>query len=119
MYLNERYQIQRRHMAGHNKWSKIKRKKGANDEARAKQHSKAARAIEAASRACQGDKSDMRLQSTISAARAVQLPKERMERAIERGANPQMKTEGEEFVTRRYDGMVPAGSFHTFSANLQ
>eukprot|EP00581_Thalassiosira_minuscula_P012034 CAMPEP_0183729982 /NCGR_PEP_ID=MMETSP0737-20130205/31648_1 /TAXON_ID=385413 /ORGANISM="Thalassiosira miniscula, Strain CCMP1093" /LENGTH=290 /DNA_ID=CAMNT_0025962319 /DNA_START=361 /DNA_END=1233 /DNA_ORIENTATION=- len=96
-------------MAGHNKWSKIKRKKAANDVARAKDHTKAARAIEVASRACQGDRSDIQLQSCIAAARAVQLPKERMERAIERGANPQMAKDGGEYVVRRYDGMVPTG----------
>mmetsp|Transcript_7366 Transcript_7366/g.16703 ORF Transcript_7366/g.16703 Transcript_7366/m.16703 type:complete len:353 (+) Transcript_7366:109-1167(+) len=103
-------QIQIRHMAGHNKWSKIKRKKAANDVARLKDHTKAARAIEAASRACQGDMADIHLQSTISAARGVQLPKERMERAIERGANPHMKSEGEEYIVRRYDGMIPTGN---------
>lgn len=62
-----------------------------------------------ASRACSGDMSDIHLQSTISAARAVQLPKERMERAIERGANPAMKNEGEDYILRRYDGMIPTG----------
>ena len=97
-------------MAGHNKWSKIKRKKAKNDVARAREHTKAARAIEAASRLCQGDLADLQLQTTISAARSVQLPKERIERAIERGANPQSKSEGEEYLVRRYDGMVPAGS---------
>ena len=97
-------------MAGHNKWSKIKRKKAANDVARAKGHTKAARAIEVASRACRGDVSDLQLQSSISAARAVRLPKERIERAVERGANPHMKTEGEEYVVRRYDGMIPTGN---------
>ena len=104
------HQIQIRHMAGHNKWSKIKRKKGANDVARANTHTKAARAIETASRACQGDMSDIHLQSTISAARAVQLPKERMEKAVERGANPNMKAEGVDYVLRRYDGMIPSGT---------
>lgn len=97
-------------MAGHNKWSKIKRKKAANDVARLKDHTRAARAIEVASRNCQGDMADIHLQSTISAARAVQLPKDRMERAIERGANPHAKNEGAEYVVRRYDGMIPSGS---------
>ncbi len=97
-------------MAGHNKWSKIRHKKGANDVARAREHSRVARAIKVASRACQGDMADIHLQSAISAARAVQLPKERMEKAVERGANPHMKTEGEEYVVRRYDGMIPTGN---------
>lgn len=104
------HQIQIRHMAGHSKWSKIRHKKGANDVARAKEHSRVARAIEVASRACRGDMADIHLQSTINAARAAQLPKERMEKAIERGANPHMKSEGEEYVVRRYDGMIPTGN---------
>ena len=71
-----RYSLQiTRHMAGHNKWSKIKRKKAANDVARAREHTKVARAIEVASRSCQGDMADISLQSAVAAARAVQLPK--------------------------------------------
>jgi len=97
-----------RHMAGHNKWSKIKRKKAANDVSRARDHTKASRAIESASRSCQGDMADISLQSAVAAARAVQLPKERIEKAIERGANPNAKDELS--VIRRYDGMVPGGS---------
>ncbi|KAL3806393.1 hypothetical protein ACHAXA_001160 [Cyclostephanos tholiformis] len=96
-------------MAGHSKWSNIKHKKGANDVARAKEHSRVARAIEVASRACRGDMTDIHLQSAISAARTAQLPKERTERAIERGANPHVKAEGEDYVVRRYDGMIPIG----------
>jgi len=93
-------------MAGHNKWSKIKRKKGANDVARSTAHGKIARAIQAASRKCGGDMSNLHLQSTIAAARAVQLPKDRIEFAIDKGANPS-KYAGEELVDMRYDGMVP------------
>ena len=92
-------------MAGHNKWSKIKRKKAANDVARAREHTKVARAIEVASRSCQGDMADISLQGAIAGARAVQLPKERIQNAIERGANP--NTKDELAVIRRYDGMVP------------
>mmetsp|Transcript_17210 Transcript_17210/g.35937 ORF Transcript_17210/g.35937 Transcript_17210/m.35937 type:complete len:343 (+) Transcript_17210:394-1422(+) len=100
---------QNRHMAGHNKWSKIKRKKAANDKSRAAVHSKAARAIEAASRACNGDLEDLHLQSAISHAKSVQLSKERLQNAVERGANPQLRGEGEELILRRYDGMIPGG----------
>ena len=103
-------QLQIRCMAGHNKWSKIKCKKAANDVARHREHTRATRAIETASRACKGDMADIQLQSSISAARAVQCPKDRIERAIERGANPNAKSDGEEYVVRRYDGMVPASS---------
>lgn len=95
-------------MAGHNKWSKIKRKKAANDVARAREHTKVARAIEVASRSCQGDMADISLQSAVAAARSVQLPKERIEKAIERGANPNSKDDLA--VIRRYDGMVPGNN---------
>lgn len=97
-----------RTFAGHSKWSNIRHKKKANDVARAKEHNRVARAVEVASRGCKGDMSDIHLQSTMSAARAVQLPKERMERAIARGANPnQQKIDGEDNVVRRYDGVIP------------
>ena len=96
-------------MAGHNKWSKIKRKKGANDAARSTAHGKAAKAIQAASRECRGDMDDLHLQSTIAAAKAVQLPKDRIESAIERGANP-AKFASEELTDMRYDGVLPTKS---------
>jgi transcriptional/translational regulatory protein YebC/TACO1 len=96
-----------RNLAGHNKWSKIRHKKASNDKTRAALYSKASRAIEAASRSCSGDLSDLHLQSAIAAGRAVQLPKERRDKAIERGRNPNVK-EGE-LIVRRYDGMIPAG----------
>eukprot|EP00568_Trieres_chinensis_P008390 CAMPEP_0183291002 /NCGR_PEP_ID=MMETSP0160_2-20130417/567_1 /TAXON_ID=2839 ORGANISM="Odontella Sinensis, Strain Grunow 1884" /NCGR_SAMPLE_ID=MMETSP0160_2 /ASSEMBLY_ACC=CAM_ASM_000250 /LENGTH=290 /DNA_ID=CAMNT_0025451743 /DNA_START=46 /DNA_END=915 /DNA_ORIENTATION=- len=99
---------QRRTMAGHNKWSKIKRKKGANDAARAREHSKVARAIMAASRSCGGDVSDLRLLSAIKAARAAQLPKDRINGAVERGAKP--GSGDAEMVQMRYDGSVPTPS---------
>ncbi|KAL7467114.1 hypothetical protein ACHAXS_007376 [Conticribra weissflogii] len=100
---------QYRHLAGHNKWSKIKRKKAANDKLRAAVHSKAARAVEAASRTCNGDLEDLQLQSAISHAKSVQLSKERLQNAVERGANPHLRGEGEELILRRYDGMIPGG----------
>eukprot|EP00580_Thalassiosira_gravida_P001740 CAMPEP_0201604564 /NCGR_PEP_ID=MMETSP0492-20130828/4664_1 /ASSEMBLY_ACC=CAM_ASM_000837 /TAXON_ID=420259 /ORGANISM="Thalassiosira gravida, Strain GMp14c1" /LENGTH=317 /DNA_ID=CAMNT_0048068625 /DNA_START=189 /DNA_END=1142 /DNA_ORIENTATION=+ len=100
-------------MAGHNKWSKIRHKKTANDVSRSKQHAKAARAIEAASLACQGDLTDLALQSKLSAARSVRLPKERLRNAIERGANPRDARNNEgEYLVRRYDGMIPTDGDH-------
>ena len=59
---------------------------------------------------------DIQLQSSISAARAVQCPKERIERAIERGANPNAKSEGEEYVARRYDAMIHVSGGGTSSS---
>ena len=77
---------QRRTMAGHNKWSKICHKKCAKDVNRALVFSKASRKIIAASRACGGDMANLRLQSAIANAKALRLPKDRMQDAIAKGA---------------------------------
>ena len=93
-----------RSMAGHNKWSKIKRKKGAKDVDRALRFSKATRAIRAASRACNGDMTNLHLQSTIAAAKALQVPKDRIKDAI---AGQGGATTGTgDYTTIRYDGHV-------------
>ena len=74
-------------MAGHNKWSKIRHKKGAKDKNRALLFSKASRAIIAASRACNGDVTNLRLQSAISHGKAIRLPKDRIDDAIAKGTS--------------------------------
>ena len=94
--------LQIRSMAGHNKWSKIKRKKGAKDASRALRFSKATRAIRAASRACNGDMSNLHLQSTIAAAKAMQVPKDRIKDAIA----GQGGVGTGDYTTIRYDGYV-------------
>ena len=77
--------------------------------ARARAHSKAARAVEAASRRCRGDLDDVGLQSSLASARAVRLPRDRIDRAVERGADPSARDDGKNYEHVRYDGMVPAG----------
>ena len=62
--------------AGHSKWSKIKRSKGAKDVNRAKIFSKATRAIRVASRGCGGDIAKLHLQSAVQVAKALQVPKD-------------------------------------------
>lgn len=49
---------------------------------------------------------DLSLSTAISAARAVQLPRERIERAVERGADPSKRSSGGEVERMRYDGAV-------------
>lgn len=95
--------MQMRGMAGHNKWSKIKRKKGLKDVNRGLQISKATRAIRSASRACNGDMSNLHLQSTIAAAKAIQVPKDRITDAI---AVASSSHKNNEYETIRYDGRV-------------
>lgn len=99
-------QQQYRYMAGHNKWSKIKRKKGVKDQARSTQFSKASRAITAAARNCNGDLSNLQLQSAIAHAKSIQLPKQRIQDAIDKHA----KSKGEaDLMTLRYDAMMNVG----------
>lgn len=73
-------------MAGHSHWASIKHKKGAADAKKGKAFSKVARMITVAARRGGGDP-DMnpRLQLAISKARAVNMPKENIERAIQKG----------------------------------
>lgn len=95
-------------MAGHNKWSKIKRKKGVKDQARSTEFSKASRAITAAARACDGDLSNLQLQSAIAHAKSIQLPKIRIQDAIDKHLD---KSKGHaELVNIRYDAMMSVGT---------
>lgn len=93
--------IQKR-FAGHNKWSKIKHKKGAKDVSRAALFSKCTKAIRAASRACNGDMSNLHLQSSIAAAKAIQCPKDKIQDAI----NCVARGNVEENTHVRYDGFL-------------
>lgn len=90
-------------MAGHNKWSKIKRKKGVKDQARSTGFSKASRAITAAARTCDGDMSNLQLQSAIAHAKSIQLPKARIQDAIEKHQNSKGQAE---LLNMRYDCMM-------------
>lgn len=94
-------------MAGHNKWSKIKRKKGVKDQARSTEFSKASRAITAAARVCDGDLSDLQLQSAIAHAKSIQLPKIRIQDAIDKSLDK--SKDDAEFINVRYDAMMSFG----------
>lgn len=93
-----------RHFAGHNKWSKIRHKKGAKDKARASILGKASRAITVASRECRGDLTNLRLQSAISHAKAVQLPKDRIEEAISKATTK--SSSDQDLSNLRFDAMM-------------
>lgn len=73
-------------MAGHNKWSKIKRKKGALDAKRSKMYSKLIKEITVAVK--EGDSGDEefnpRLRLAIANAKGVNMPKDNIERAIKK-----------------------------------
>lgn len=72
-------------MSGHNKWSKIKHKKGAEDAKKSKVFSVFAKQITMESKAAKGDKNSPRLRAVIEKARASNFPSENIERAIQKG----------------------------------
>lgn len=72
-------------MSGHNKWSKIKRKKAGEDAAKSKIFSKISRLLTAESKKCNGLVSSPSLATVIETAKAANMPKDTIERAIKKG----------------------------------
>lgn len=95
-------------MAGHNKWSKVKRLKGALDQKRGKLFSKLAKEITVAAKMGGGDADgNPRLRSAILVARAQSMPNDNIERAIKRGTGADAASAAlEELV---YEGYAPGG----------
>lgn len=73
-------------MSGHNKWSKVKRKKEILDEKKSKIFSDFAHQIKVASSDCDGNKNSPTLRAIIDKARGVNMPNSNIERAIKKGA---------------------------------
>lgn len=95
-------------MSGHSKWATIKRQKGANDQKRAQVFTKLASAISIAVKQGGGvldPDGNFRLRLAVEAARAANMPKENIERAIARSAGKQ-DSNLEEVV---YEGFGPGG----------
>ena len=91
-------------MAGHSHWAGIKHKKGRQDKVRSKLFSKLSREITVAAKL--GDKDpDMnpRLRSAIQAARSANMPKDNIERAIDKSSNNAESN----FENLRYEGFGP------------
>jgi len=94
-------------MSGHSKWSTIKRKKGANDAKRGKLFTKIAREIQAAARMGGPDPdSNIRLRFALDKAKAANMPKDNIQRAINRGAGLEKGSDLEEIT---YEGYAPHG----------
>ncbi len=95
-------------MAGHSKWSKVKRFKGAIDQKRGALFSKLAKEITIAAKTGGGDPAaNARLRSAIVSARAQSMPNDNIERAIKRGTGEgQEATHFDEIV---YEGYAPGG----------
>jgi YebC/PmpR family DNA-binding regulatory protein len=94
-------------MSGHSKWSTIKRKKGAADAKRGKLFTKLIKEISVAARLGGGDpEGNPRLRVAIAAAKAENMPKENIERAIKKGTGELEDVHYEELM---YEGYGPGG----------
>jgi len=95
-------------MSGHSKWSTIKRKKGAADAKRGQLFTRLAREIVIAAREGGGDpESNFKLRLAVDKARASNMPKENIERAIRRGSGEDK--DGVAFESVMYEGYAPHG----------
>lgn len=95
-------------MSGHSKWATIKRRKGANDVARGKVFTRIAREIQVAAREGGPDiNANIRLRLAVDKARAENMPKDNIERAIRRGAG--LEKDAAEIEEITYEGYGPNG----------
>jgi YebC/PmpR family DNA-binding regulatory protein len=95
-------------MSGHSHWATIRRKKGAADAKRGQVFTRLAREIVIAAREGGGDQeSNFRLQLAIDHARASNMPKDNIERAIKRGTGE--SKEGNVIEEAYYEGYAPHG----------
>ena len=91
-------------MAGHSHWAGIKHKKGKADKQRSKIFSKLSKEITVAAKLGDKDPSmNPRLRSAIQAARSANMPKDNIERAIDKSA----AASGVNFENLRYEGFGP------------
>ena len=95
-------------MSGHSHWATNKRKKGASDAKRGQLFTRLAREISMAAREGGGDAdTNFRLRIAFDKARAVNMPKESIERAIKRGTGEDKSGVVIEKIT--YEGYAPHG----------
>jgi YebC/PmpR family DNA-binding regulatory protein len=94
-------------MSGHNKWSTIKRKKGANDAKRGKIFTRLGREITLAAREGGGSMDNFRLRIAIDRAKAENMPKDNIDRAVKRGTGD--LKDGAEIEEIMYEGYGPSG----------
>ncbi|MFZ5758650.1 MAG: YebC/PmpR family DNA-binding transcriptional regulator [Thermodesulfobacteriota bacterium] len=94
-------------MAGHSKWANIKRRKGAVDAKRGKIFTRLIKEITVAARLGGGDPlGNPRLRSAIAAAKAVNMPKDNIDRGIKKGTG---ELEGAMYEEITYEGYGPGG----------
>ncbi len=94
-------------MSGHNRWTKIKRKKEAAGAAKGKLFTKIIKEITVAARIGGGDPAgNARLRSAIDAAKEANMPQENIVRAIKKGTG---ELEGVHYEEVTYEGYGPGG----------
>ncbi len=94
-------------MSGHNKWSTIKHKKGAADAKRGKIFTKLIKEISVAAKLGGGDPAaNPRLRTAVDKAKAENMPKDNIDRAIKKGTGGMEGVTYEEIV---YEGYGPGG----------
>lgn len=94
-------------MSGHSKWSTIKHKKAAADAKRGKIFTRLAKEVTLAAREGGGDvTTNVRLRLAVEKAKAENMPKDNIERAIKRGTG---ELEGGELEEVMYEGYAPHG----------
>lgn len=94
-------------MSGHSKWSTIKHKKAATDAKRGKIFTRIAKEITVAAREGGGDMSmNVRLRLVVDKAKAANMPKDNIDRAIKRGTG---ELEGGELYEYIYEAYGPHG----------
>ncbi len=95
-------------MSGHSKWSTIKRKKGVLDAKRGKIFTKLIRELQTAARIGGGEPdANPRLRLVIDKAKAANMPKDNIQRAIQKGTGG---TESAAFEEAIYEGYGPGGT---------
>lgn len=94
-------------MSGHSKWSTIKHKKAASDAKRGKEFTRIAKEITIAAREGGGDiNSNTSLRLAVNKARAANMPKDNIDRAVKRGTG---ELEGGELIEAVYEAYGPHG----------
>jgi YebC/PmpR family DNA-binding regulatory protein len=93
-------------MAGHSKFKNIQHRKGAQDKRRAKVFSRLSKEITVAAKMGMPDPAfNPRLRAAVIAARAQNMPKDNIERAIKKS----QEAGGEDYAEIRYEGFAPGG----------
>src|SRR5215211_5586356 len=93
-------------MAGHSKFKNIMHRKGAQDKKRSAQFSKLSREITVAAKmGMPGPDMNPRLRAAVNAAKAQSMPKDNIQRAIDKAS----KGEGDNYEEIRYEGYGPGG----------